>query len=27
VRVRRVPDAQENFFHLGKILVYGRKLY
>ena len=27
VRVRRAPDSQENFFHLGKILVYGRKLY
>ena len=27
VRVRRAPDAKENFFHLGKILVYGRKLY
>ena len=27
VRVRRTPDAKEDFFHLGKILVYGRKLY
>ena len=27
VRVRRTPDDREEFFHLGKILVYGRKLY
>ena len=27
VRVRRAPDEKEEFFHLGKILVYGRKLY
>lgn len=27
VRVRRTPDAKEDFFHLAKILVYGRKLY
>ena len=27
VRVCRTPDAAENFFHLGKILVYGHKLY
>ena len=27
VRVCRTPGAAENFFHLGKILVYGRKLY
>lgn len=27
VRVCRTPDAADNFFHLGKILVYGRKLY
>lgn len=27
VRVCRTPDEKEEFFHLGKILVYGRKLY
>ena len=27
VRVRRAPDEKEEVFHLGKILVYGRKLY
>ena len=27
VRVRRTPDAKNEFFHLFKILVYGRKLY
>ena len=27
VRLRRAPDAKTEFFHLGKILVYGRKLY
>ena len=27
VRVRRTPEAKEEFFHLSKILVYGRKLY
>ena len=27
VRVRRTPDAKNEFFHLHKILVYGRKLY
>jgi len=27
VRVGRKPDAKEEFFHLNKILVYGRKLY
>ena len=27
VRVCRAPDEKEDFFHLGKILVYGRKLY
>jgi hypothetical protein len=27
VRVRRVPEDREDFFHLGKILVYGKKLY
>ena len=27
VRVRRVPGAREDFFHLNKILVYGDKLY
>ena len=27
VRVRRKPDAKNEFFHLYKILVYGKKLY
>ncbi len=27
VRVRRTPEAKNEFFHLSKILVYGRKLY
>ncbi len=27
VKVARTPDAKEEFFHFGKILVYGRKLY
>ena len=27
VRVRRTPGAKDEFFHLNKILVYGRKLY
>ena len=27
VRVRRTAGAKEEFFHLNKILVYGRKLY
>jgi hypothetical protein len=27
VRVRRTADAKEEFFHLNKILVYGKKLY
>ena len=27
VRVRRAPDDKNEVFHLGKILVYGRKLY
>jgi hypothetical protein len=27
VRVARVPGAKEDFFHFGKILVYGRRLY
>ena len=27
VRVRRLPEDREDFFHLGKILVYGKKLY
>jgi hypothetical protein len=27
VRVCRTPGAADEFFHLGKILVYGRKLY
>lgn len=27
VRVRRVPDAKEDFFHLNKILVYGDRMY
>lgn len=27
VRVGREPDAREEFFHLKKILVYGKKLY
>ncbi len=27
VRVCRTPGTSEDFFHLGKILVYGRKLY
>ena len=27
VRVRRVPEDRNEFFHLAKILVYGRKLY
>ncbi|MBE6382143.1 MAG: hypothetical protein E7049_03900 [Lentisphaerae bacterium] len=27
VRVARRPDAKEDFFHLNKILVYGKKLY
>ena len=25
--VRRTPGAKDEFFHLNKILVYGRKLY
>ena len=27
VRVRRQPGVKNEVFHLGKILVYGRKLY
>ena len=27
VRVRRVPGAREDFFHLNKILVYGDRMY
>ena len=27
VRVGRVADAKEDVFHLGKVLVYGKKLY
>ena len=27
VRVRRQPGVKDEVFHLGKILVYGRKLY
>ena len=27
VRVRRTPEAKNEFFHLSKILVYGRRLY
>ena len=27
VRIRRVPDAKDEVYHLGKILVYGKKLY
>ena len=27
VRVRRVPDAKDEVYHLNKILVYGKKLY
>ena len=27
VRVRRAPEKKDEVFHLGKILVYGRKLY
>ena len=27
IRVRRVPGEKDEVFHLGKILVYGRKLY
>lgn len=27
VRVRRTPEAKDEVFHLGKILVYGKKLY
>ena len=27
VRVRRVPDAKDEVYHLNKLLVYGRKLY
>ena len=27
VKVARTPDAKDEFFHFGKILVYGRKLY
>lgn len=27
VRARRTPEAKNEFFHLSKILVYGRKLY
>ena len=27
IRVGRAPDAKEDFFHLHKVLVYGRKLY
>ena len=27
VRVRRAPDAKDEVFHLGKIVVYGRRLY
>ena len=27
MRVCRTPGAKDEFFHLSKILVYGRKLY
>jgi len=27
VKVARTPEAKEDFFHFGKILVYGKKLY
>ena len=27
VRIRRVPDAKDEVYHLNKLLVYGRKLY
>ena len=27
VKVARKPDAKNDFFHFGKILVYGKKLY
>ena len=27
VRVRRTAGAKDEFFHLNKILVYGKKLY
>ena len=27
VRIRRVPDAKDEVYHLNKLLVYGKKLY
>ena len=27
IKVLREPEAQDNYFHLRKILVYGKKLY
>ena len=27
VRIRRVPDAKDDVYHLNKLLVYGKKLY
>ena len=26
-KTAREPDAKNDFFHFGKILVYGKKLY
>ena len=27
VRIRRVPDAKDDVYHLNKLLIYGKKLY
>jgi hypothetical protein len=27
IRIRRVPDAKDEVYHLNKLLVYGKKLY